>query len=146
MSVVCVNCGSTLAEGQAFCTKCGGRRPDSSRVDAVSACGGCGAPLAAEAKFCEKCGAPVSASSVHALPTVEAVRTVVAPGAPAPTQSGSKLFKVIMIAAALVVLFLIAAMGSCAYVAYRAKQRIDKVQQAYKKDDFAGMMAAASGQ
>ena len=42
-----------------------------------------------------------------------------------------------MIAAALLVLFLIAAMGSCAYVAYRAKQRIDKVQQAYKKDDFA---------
>jgi outer membrane protein OmpA-like peptidoglycan-associated protein len=146
MSIVCVNCGSPLAEGQAFCTKCGARRPESSRVDAVSACTGCGAPLVAGAKFCEKCGTAVSPSSVQALPTMEAVRTVVAPSAPAPTQSGSKLFKVIMIAAALLVLFLIAAMGSCAYVAYRAKQRIDKVQQAYKKDDFAGMLAAATGQ
>lgn len=146
MTIVCVNCGSPLAEGQAFCTKCGARRPESSRVDAVSACSGCGVPLAAGAKFCEKCGTAVSASSAHALPTVEAVRTVVAPSPPAPTQSGSKLFKFIMIAAALLVLFLIAAMGSCAYVAYRAKQRIDKVQQAYKKDDFAGMVAAATGQ
>ena len=146
MSVVCVNCGSTLAEGQAFCTKCGARRPESSRVATASACAACGAPLGAGAKFCEKCGTAVSPSSVHALPTVETVRTVVAPSAPAPTQSGSKLFKFIMIAAALLVLFLIAAMGSCAYVAYRAKQRIDKVQQAYKKDDFSGMVAAATGQ
>jgi uncharacterized membrane protein YvbJ len=113
MSMVCVNCGSPLAEGQAFCTKCGARRPESSRIDAVSSCTGCGAPLAAGAKFCEKCGAPVSPSGIHALPTMEAVRTVVAPSAPAPTQSGSKLFKVIMIAAALLVLFLMAAMGSC---------------------------------
>jgi len=146
MSIVCVNCGSPLAEGQAFCTRCGARRPESSRVDAVSSCTGCGAPLVAGARFCEKCGTAASPSSVHTLPTMEAVRTVVAPSAPAPTQSGSKLFKVIMIAAALLVLFLIAAMGSCAYVAYRAKQRIDKVQQAYKKDDFAGMVAAATGQ
>ena len=146
MSIVCVNCGSPLAEGQAFCTKCGARRPESSRVDATSACTGCGAPLAAAAKFCEKCGTAVSPSSVHTLPTMEAVRTVVAPTVTAPTQSGSKVLKVIMIAAALLVLFLIAAMGSCAYVAYRAKQRIDKVQQAYKKDDFAGMVAAATGQ
>ena len=145
MSIVCVNCGSPLAEGQAFCTKCGARRPESSRVDATSACTGCGAPLAAGAKFCERCGT-ASPSSVHTLPTMEAVRTVVAPSVPAPTQSGSKLLKVIMIAAALLVLFLVAAMGSCAYIAYRAKQRIDKVQQAYKKDDLSGMVAAATGQ
>jgi outer membrane protein OmpA-like peptidoglycan-associated protein len=146
MSIVCVNCGSPLAEGQAFCTKCGARRPESSRVDATSACTGCGAPLGAGAKFCEKCGTAVSPGSVHALPTIEAVRSVVAPSVPAPTQSGSKLLKVIMIAAALLVLFLVAAMGSCAYIAYRAKQRIDKVQQAYKKDDLSGMVAAATGQ
>ena len=107
-------------------------------------------PLAAAAKFCEKCGTAVSAkdaaSSVHALPTMEAVRSVVAPSVPAPTQSGSKLLKVIMIAAALLVLFLVAAMGSCAYIAYRAKQRIDKVQQAYKKDDLSGMVAGPARQ
>ena len=60
MSIACVNCGSPLAEGQAFCTKCGARRPESSRIDAESACTGCGAPLAAAAKFCEKCGTAVS--------------------------------------------------------------------------------------
>src|SRR5690348_15319765 len=146
MSVVCMNCGSSLAEGQAFCTKCGARRPESSPIDAVSACTGCGAPLAGGAKFCEKCGTALSPGNVHALPTMEAVRSVVAPSAAAPAQSGSRLFKIIMIAAALLVLFLIAAMGSCAYIAYRAKQRIDKVQQAYKKDDLSGMVAAATGQ
>ncbi len=51
-----------------------------------------------------------------------------------------------MIVAAFLVLFLLVGMGSCAYIAYRAKQRIDKVQQAYKKDDLAGMVAAATGQ
>lgn len=150
MSIACVNCGSPLAEGQAFCTKCGARRPESSRIDAESACTGCGAPLAAAARFCEKCGTAVSSqqpgSSANALPTMETVRSVAAPPVPAPRQSGGKLFKVIMIAAAFLVLFVIAGMGSCAYVAYRAKQRIDKVQQAYKKDDLAGMVAAATGQ
>src|SRR6476469_7853591 len=107
MRIVCMKCGSPLPEGQAFCTKCGARRPESSRVDATSACTACGAPLAAGAKFCEKCGTAVSPGSVHALPTIEAVRSVVAPSVPAPTQSGSKLLKVIMIAAALLVLFLI---------------------------------------
>ena len=154
MSIVCVNCGSPLAEAQAFCTKCGARRPESSRVVAAPACTGCGAPPVAGAKFCETCGTAASPSSVHArcrlvagvLYVASPATERVPPSAPAPTQSGSKLFKVIMIAAALLVLFLIAAMGSCAYVAYRAKQRIDKVQQAYKKDDFAGMVAAATGQ
>ena len=51
-----------------------------------------------------------------------------------------------MIAVVLIVLVLLLAMGSCAYIAYRAKQRYDKVEQAYKKDDLTGMIAAATGQ
>ena len=43
-------------------------------------------------------------------------------------------------------LLLLLVMGSCAYIAYRAKQRIEKVQQAYKSDDLAGMVGAATGQ
>ena len=150
MSVVCTSCGSPLADGQAFCTKCGARWSPSSPINTLSSCIGCGASLAAGARFCEKCGAAVSAqppaNNTRALPTMETVRGVVAPTLPPPTQSGSKLFKVFLIAGTLLLLFLIAGMGSCAYIAYRAKQRIDKVQQAYKKDDLAGMLAAATGQ
>jgi len=68
-----------------------------------------------------------------------------APAAP-PAKSGSKFLKFIMIAAGLFVLVLLLAMGSCAYIAYRAKQRYHKVEEAYKKDDLAGMVAAATGQ
>lgn len=68
------------------------------------------------------------------------------PAPAAPANSGSKVMKILLIAAALLVLVIILAMGSCAYIAYRAKQRFDGVQQAYKKDDLAGMIAAATGQ
>ncbi len=56
------------------------------------------------------------------------------------------MFKIIMILAAVLMLILLLAMGSCAYIAYRAKQRFNKVEQAYQKDDLEGMVAAATGE
>jgi OOP family OmpA-OmpF porin len=43
--------------------------------------------------------------------------------------------KLFMVAATLVVLLLVAVMGGVAYVAYRAKQKVDRIQQAFKDND-----------
>ncbi|HXU15612.1 MAG TPA: OmpA family protein [Terriglobales bacterium] len=76
----------------------------------------------------------------------QVVHTTAQVSPPPPAKSGGKFLKFVMIAAALFVLLLLLAMGSCAYIAYRAKQRINKVQEAYNKDDLSGMVAAATGQ
>lgn len=155
MSIACVQCGSPLAEGQSFCTSCGSRRVVPPAAEAPDFCTGCGAALSHAGKFCEKCGA----STIPQPTTIGSTTVAIAPGpqvisgAAAPVQStatapksGSKFLKFVMIVAALFVLVLLLVMGSCAYIAYRAKQRYDKVEQAYKKDDLAGMITAATGQ
>lgn len=158
MSIHCEKCGSSLGDGQSFCTGCGARRPDPPDATASRFCTGCGSPVSAGAKFCEKCG---TASTGQEIATQPAASSPIAPRlqvmhnstpqapsvAPAtPVKSDSKFLKLILIAVGLFVLVLLLGMGSCAYVAYRAKQRYDKVEQAYKKDDLAGMVAAATGQ
>jgi outer membrane protein OmpA-like peptidoglycan-associated protein len=152
MSIACVKCGSALAEGQSFCTSCGSRRVDPPVAEPTHFCTGCGAPLSPAAKFCEKCGTATIAQSNATLSTAAtayAPRPQLVPvSAPVHVQpkSGSKFLKFVMIAAMLLVLVLLLVMGSCAYIAYRAKQRYDKIEQAYKKDDLGGMIAAATGQ
>lgn len=47
---VCSNCGAELADGQAFCTKCG------TSANKPLACGKCGAALNEGQEFCVKCG------------------------------------------------------------------------------------------
>jgi OmpA-OmpF porin, OOP family len=149
MSIACVKCGSPLSEGQAFCTVCGARRAESSAAaETPRFCTGCGAALSAGAKFCEECGASaeaqpsaVSAASTPApaTPRLQVVHTTTAPTqAPAqapPAKSGGMFLKVVMILAALFVLVLLAVMGSCAYIAYRAKKKADAIEQAYKAND-----------
>lgn len=158
MTIACGNCGSSLNEGQSFCTGCGTRAPDSAGVKATQFCTGCGAKLTLESSYCERCGASTAGPQTTATPITSAAaprlqavpspaRAEVGTIVPASTtKSGSKFLKFVMIAAVLVVLLLLLAMGSCAYIAYRAKQRYDKVEHAYKKDDLAGMIAAATGQ
>ena len=147
MSIACTKCGSLLAEGQLFCTACGMRAPEQSTTEVSRFCTDCGTPFSAVGKFCEKCGA-----SVNGQPTLPAAElspnatAQISPQASVPVKSGSNFLKFVMIAAALFVLLLLLAMGSCAYIAYRAKQRINKVEEAYKKDDLSGMVAAATGQ
>ncbi|MBZ5678740.1 MAG: OmpA family protein [Acidobacteriia bacterium] len=53
----------------------------------------------------------------------------------APATAAGKLVKVALIAAALIILFLMAAMGSCAYIAYRAKQKAQRIQAASQRND-----------
>jgi outer membrane protein OmpA-like peptidoglycan-associated protein len=152
MSIACVKCGSALAEGQSFCTSCGSRRVDPPVAEPTHFCTGCGAPLSPAAKFCEKCGTATIAqpnATLSTAATAYAPRPQLVPvSAPVHVQpkSGSKFLKFVMIAAMLLVLVLLLVMGSCAYIAYRAKQRYDKVEQAYTKDDLGGMIAAATGQ
>jgi outer membrane protein OmpA-like peptidoglycan-associated protein len=158
MSISCAKCGSSLAEGQPFCTTCGTRAPVPSAAETPRFCTGCGVALSIGAKFCEKCGAsaaspqsPSASVPSPAAPRIQAVNAAapaqVSSSAPAlPGKSGGKFLKIIMIVAILFVVFLLVVMGSCAYIAYRAKQRFNKVEQAYKKDDLAGMVAAATGE
>ena len=64
---------------------------------------------------------------------------------PVAQQPGSALLKFFMIVVAIFVLFLIAVMGSCAYIAYRAKQKVHEVEEAYKDTDvkkLAGKLGA----
>ena len=53
---VCANCGEPLAEGQAFCARCGMPRAPKKRT-----CGNCGAELADGQSFCARCGQPADA-------------------------------------------------------------------------------------
>ena len=157
MSIACVQCGSTLGEGQSFCSSCGSRRVDAPATEAPHFCTGCGAALSHAGKFCEKCGASmtpqptvIGSTTVSTAPRLQAVSGAAASvdvQSPSPSlKSGSKFLKFVMIVAVLIVLVLLLVMGSCAYIAYRAKQRYDKVEQAYKKDDLAGMITAATGE
>ena len=156
MSMTCEKCGSPLAEGQSFCTACGTRAHEQSDTEAPCFCTGCGAPLAPGEKFCEKCGAAAPAqqtspfanaspSVTSSFPVAHTPVQVSPPQPPAPPKSAGKFLKFVVIVATLFLLFLLVAMGSCAYIAYRAKQRINKVEEAYKKDDLSGMVAAATG-
>lgn len=56
----CKQCGATLAECDAFCTKCGAQREASSEAAAARQfCTKCGAALASSTKFCTKCGSEI---------------------------------------------------------------------------------------
>ena len=55
--------------------------------------------------------------------------------APAPPAGqGSNLVKVVLIIGALILFFLLAAMGSCVYIGYRAKQKAEEIEAAYQRD------------
>jgi OmpA-OmpF porin, OOP family len=70
MSSSCQKCGAELAEGNAFCRKCGARRESSAEPAATQQfCTKCGAALAADAKFCAKCGAILGIPSAPAATT-----------------------------------------------------------------------------
>lgn len=49
---VCVNCGASLGDGQAFCPKCGTPKGGAKK----NVCGKCGAELQEGQEFCPKCG------------------------------------------------------------------------------------------
>lgn len=53
----------------------------------------------------------------------------------APATAAGKLVKVALIAASLIILFLMAAMGSCFYIAYRVKQKAQRIEATYQRKD-----------
>lgn len=156
MSTACAGCGASLSPGQSFCTVCGKQRAVVVTAElAKTFCTGCGSPLLSGANFCDKCGARQPAVPGPAASTVSnergsAMQVAHGPNSaaatPAPQQPGSTFLKFFMIAVALVMLLLILVMGSCAYIAYRAKQKINEVEQAYKNNDvkkLAGQLGAS---
>ncbi len=125
-------------------------------------CTHCGTPLGEGNAFCAKCGAPVSAPPLQAsspqtpppappapqpVPQVPVAATPAAGPSPSvpPSQSGSLLLKIVLAVIGFFFMATVVAIGGCVYLGYRAKQRIDKVQQAYKHNDVAGMVQAIKG-
>ena len=51
-------------------------------------------------------------------------------------QSKSPVVKILLIVLLLIILLVLAALGSCVYVAYRAKKKMDEIQQAYKSGEL----------
>lgn len=152
MANSCTQCGAELNENSAFCTKCGARRNVSMESTAPKRfCTKCGYPLLAESKICEKCGISASeafafsssASSPITVPVQQVSPSAPNPG-PALSPGSSKVLKFLMIVVALFMLFLIVVMGSCAYIAYRARQKAHAVEEAYKSGD-ANELAHALG-
>jgi len=86
-------------------------------------CTKCGAALTSGA-FCTACGAPVAPPA--AVPVAPAP-VAVAPAAP---QGGSNVVKIVLIVVGIIVFFMIAAMGSCIYLGYRARKGIEALTQA----------------
>jgi hypothetical protein len=95
MSAFCVNCGTQLADGAGFCSKCG---------KAVTAQ-----------------GAPAAASSI----TAQAATPTAIPPAPAPItpQSSNMGTKIIFGILAVVMFFGLLMAGTCFYIAYRVRQK-----------------------
>jgi outer membrane protein OmpA-like peptidoglycan-associated protein len=115
-------------------------------------CRQCGSPVG-EVKFCSKCGAAVLAapatvpvSSAPSSLSQPPASPVVLPayGAPqtAPAQGSSVLVKVLVGFLVFVLLVVMAVMGSCVYIGYRAKKKADEIQQAYKSNDLSKLAGA----
>jgi len=160
MASFCVKCGASLAEGQSFCMSCGMRRSEPAAAEpAKRFCTGCGSELTGSSSFCTKCGTraafnppsptvdPAAPQVLTASPQAAAVQAAPLPAAPIPPPKKSGfVFKLIITVVILFVLAGLVLAGGLMYVGYVAKKRVSAVQQAYKHDDLAGMLAAASGQ
>jgi hypothetical protein len=96
----CGSCGSPIAAGVKFCSKCGAAIPGAAVQPAIAASPA--PPVSA--------GAPISSQ-------------------PAPSQDGNTAVKVILIVLAIVMFLMLLAAGSCFYVAYRVKKKAHEISQ-----------------
>jgi len=93
-------------------------------------CTSCGSPVAEDMVFCPACGASL-APPVPPAPepvrerAVEAPTTPAAAGPPAAKPS-SPLLKIILIVVLAIVFAMIASIGACVYIGYRAKRAVDE--------------------
>jgi outer membrane protein OmpA-like peptidoglycan-associated protein len=67
------------------------------------------------------------------------------PTTPVPQKHGLA-FKLVMVAAVLIIMAMLTFAAGIAYLGYVAKKRISGVEKAYKNNDVAGMISAATGQ
>jgi hypothetical protein len=104
MAGFCVQCGSPVAPGVKFCSKCG-------------------AAIAGAAPV----GTPASSAPVPAPPGAPPVSA--APAAPAPSKGGSTALKIILVIVAIIVFFMLLVAGSCVYLAYRVKKKAHEFSQ-----------------
>lgn len=88
-------------------------------------CTACGTSVEDGMKFCSTCGASIAAAepTVADMPIAPAQGDSPAP-APAAAKSSSPILKIVIIVVLLFVLIGVAGMGTCIYVAYRAKKTI----------------------
>src|SRR4029077_19596890 len=116
-------------------------------------CAQCGSPGGA-VKFCPKCGARVPEAPAEAPtpPAPPPAAQLPRPSTPAPNpavvqpaaQGGNVLMKVLVGFLVFILLIVLAVMGSCVYIGYRAKKKADEIQQAYKSNDL-NKLAGALG-
>lgn len=139
MAKTCSACGASLADAQAFCSSCGAKWVAAAEPE-KKFCVGCGSPLSAETKFCAKCGMAVhgaavgAAAGVSASPRMPASATTPAVATPPPQKSGGGAVKVIVGILAFFMFMGVLAMGSCAYIAYRAKQKVEGLKDEYENN------------
>ncbi|HEV2248368.1 MAG TPA: OmpA family protein [Terriglobia bacterium] len=127
-------------------------------------CAQCGAPISEGSAFCGKCGSPLEAPAAQSvappLPPQAATPSPVAASIPAPRpappvsgapvvtqpkKSGNLFLKVVIVIFAFIALVSVLVIGSCFYIGYRVKKRVDQVQQAYQHNDVGGIVAAVTG-
>ena len=117
-------------------------------------CGQCGS-LVGAGNFCDKCGARLAhAPATAATPPVQSAAQPPLPPAPTPqpaaqpaAQGSNSLTKYLVGCLVFILLIVLAALGSCAYIGYRAKKKADEISQAYKSNDLnklAGALGAGS--
>ena len=117
-------------------------------------CGQCGSPVGA-GNFCDKCGARLAhAPATAATPPVQPAAQPPLPPAPTPqpaaqpaAQGSNSLTKYLVGCLVFILVIVLAALGSCAYIGYRAKKKADEISQAYKSNDLnklAGALGAGS--
>ncbi len=143
MARTCRACGASLADAQAFCSSCGTEWAAVVEPE-KKFCVGCGSPLAAGTKFCPKCGMSVRTAAAGSV--TENYVAGVAPtsaAAPvssmtaAPQKSGSGMLKVIVAVLGFFMFVGLLGMGSCAYLAYRAKQKVEGLKDEYDNNPAA---------
>lgn len=117
-------------------------------------CGNCGSPLEESAAFCGRCGlrqpsAPPPAPQAVAPAAAEPTQTLrpgsAAPPPASPGKPGSTVLKIVTIVLAFFALCTVVVIGGAVYIGYRAKKKVEAVQQAYKKDDLGGVLGALTG-
>jgi outer membrane protein OmpA-like peptidoglycan-associated protein len=121
MARFCTHCGTELAEGNAFCAKCGAPAG--------------GPPSTARTIQAPTPSPPVDLPAQSPLPASSTPSGyVAAPPPPAqPQKSGNLFLKIVVGVVAFFVLAGVVAIGSCIYIVHRVKNKAEQVEQAYQK-------------